>query len=394
MGYEEPPDAPRPSCPRDGPRALGAMSSARARGAEEVPGWLRGTPQPRWLRALPAVILTVLTVAQIVTPETLQLGYFVVAVTPVAALAYGPLSVGVLGCLTLLTLSLPYGRRIWDVETPDLLAVVVVVVLSVVIAWVRTRREQQLVTVRTVAEAAQLAVLPPLPSSVGRVRCAGLYRSAQRGLLVGGDLYDVRDGPHGVRALVADVQGHGLEAVATVAALLGAFREAVLDEEDLAGVAARLDRRLVVDSAAVEHAELFATAVVLECDPDEPVLRVVSCGHPPPLLLRGGTARELALDPAPPLGLGLAGTVPVSVTSVPLEHGDRVLAHTDGVTEARDASGAFYPLAQRLPGLAATVSEDDLMALNEAVREDLVRFAGKAENVQDDVALLAMGHIG
>ncbi|WP_138902767.1 PP2C family protein-serine/threonine phosphatase [Streptomyces albidochromogenes] len=370
------------------------MSSARARGAEEGPGWLRGTPQPRWLRALPAVILAVLTVAQIVTPETLELGYFVVAVTPVAALAYGPLSVAVLGCLTLLTLSLPYGRRIWDVETPDLLAVVVVVVLSVVISWVRTRREQQLVTVRTVAEAAQLAVLPPLPSSVGRVRCAGLYRSAQRGLLVGGDLYDVREGPHGVRALVADVQGHGLEAVATVAALLGAFREAVLDEEDLAGVAARLDRRLVVDSAAVEHAELFATAVVLECPSDEAVLRVVSCGHPPPLLLRGGTARELTLDPAPPLGLGLAGTVPVSITSVPLERGDRVLAHTDGVTEARDASGAFYPLAQRLPELAASVPQDDLMALNEAVREDLVRFAGKAENVHDDVALLALGHIG
>ncbi|MGW7056755.1 PP2C family protein-serine/threonine phosphatase [Streptomyces sp. NPDC054887] len=370
------------------------MSSARARGAEEVPGWLRGTPQPRWLRALPAVILAALTFAQIITPQTLQLGYFVVAVTPVAALAYGPLSVAVLGGLTLLTLSLPYGRRIWDVETPDLLAVVVVVVLSVVIATVRTRREQQLVTVRTVAEAAQLAVLPPLPSAVGRVRCAGLYRSAQRGLLVGGDLYDVRQGPFGVRALVADVQGHGLEAVATVAALLGAFREAVLDEEDLARVAARLDRRLVVDSAAVEHAELFATAVVLEFPPDEAVLRVVSCGHPPPLLLRGGTAREIAVDPAPPLGIGLAGTVPVAVASLPLEPGDRVLAHTDGVTEARDASGTFYPLARRLPALAADVPQDDLMALNEAVRQDLVRFAGKAENVQDDVALLALARLG
>ncbi|MBT2525664.1 serine/threonine-protein phosphatase [Streptomyces sp. ISL-99] len=367
------------------------MSSARARGAEEAPGWLRGTPQPRWLRALPAVILAALTFAQVVTPQTLQLGYFVVAVTPVAALAYGPLSVAVLGCLTLLTLSLPYGRRIWDVETPDLLAVVVVVVLSVVIAWVRTRREQQLVTVRTVAEAAQLAVLPPLPATVGQVRCAGLYRSAQRGLLVGGDLYDVREGPHGVRALVADVQGHGLEAVATVAALLGAFREAVLDEEDLARVAARLDRRLVVDSLADEHAELFATAVVLEFPAGEAVIRVVSCGHPPPLLLRGGSAHEIDVDPAPPLGLGLAGMVPVEVASVPLEQGDRILAHTDGVTEARDAAGAFYPLVRRLPALAASVPVEDLMALNEAVREDLVRFAGKAENVHDDVALLALG---
>lgn len=367
------------------------MSSTRARGAEEVPGWLRGAPQPRWLRVLPAVILALLTFAQIVTPESLQLGYFVVALTPVAALAYGPLTVAVLGGLTLLVLGIPYGRRIWDVEFADLLAVLVVVLLSVVISWVRTRRDQQLVTVRTVAEAAQLAVLPPLPAAVGQVRCAGLYRSAQRGLLVGGDLYDVREGPHGVRALVADVQGHGLEAVATVAALLGAFREAVLDEKDLARVAARLDRRLVVDSVAVEHAELFATAVLLELPADEAVVRVASCGHPPPLLLRGGDASEIPVDPAPPLGLGLADTVPVAVVSVPLEPGDRLLAHTDGVTEARDAEGAFYPLVRRLPALAADVPADDLLALNEAVREDLVRFAGKAENVQDDVALLALG---
>ncbi|MFF1343758.1 SpoIIE family protein phosphatase [Streptomyces sp. NPDC058290] len=29
--------------------------------------------------------------------------------------------------------------------------------------------------------------------------------------------------------------------------------------------------------------------------------------------------------------------------------GDRLLAHTDGVNEARDAAGDFYPLAARVP---------------------------------------------
>ncbi|WP_274557633.1 PP2C family protein-serine/threonine phosphatase [Streptomyces spiramyceticus] len=372
------------------------MSSVRARGAEEAAGRLRGTPQPRWLKFLPALILALLTLAQIITPESIQLGFFVVALTPVSALAYGPASVALLGGLIIVALSVPFGRRIWDVETTDLLAVFVVVTLSVVISWVRTRREKQLVTVRTVAEAAQFAVLPPLPTTVGRVRCAGLYRSAQAGTLVGGDLYDVREGPHGVRALTADVQGHGLAAVSTVAALLGAFREAVLDEADLAGVAARMDRRLVVDSAPVEHAELFATAVVLEFPADEDVVRVISCGHPAPLLLRGGTAREIPVAPAPPLGLGLTGPGLVQVVTVPLEPGDRILAHTDGVTEARDSSGAFYPLARRLPELAASVPTEDLMALNEAVRADLVRFAGKAGDVHDDVALLALepGRVG
>ena len=41
-------------------------------------------------------------------------------------------------------------------------------------------------------------------------------------------------GPFGVRVLIGDVQGHGLAAVGTVAALLGAFREGVLDDAELA----------------------------------------------------------------------------------------------------------------------------------------------------------------
>lgn len=131
----------------------------------------------------------------------------------------------------------------------DLLALGLIGVVSVLLARARVRREAQLTRVRTVAEAAQYAVLPPVPPRVGPVECGALYRAAGRAALVGGDLYDVQPGPYGVRAVVADVKGHGLSAVSTVSALLGAFREAVLDEPELTGVAARLDRRLVVDSS-------------------------------------------------------------------------------------------------------------------------------------------------
>ncbi|MCP9946086.1 serine/threonine-protein phosphatase [Streptomyces somaliensis] len=68
-----------------------------------------------------------------------------------------------------------------------------------------------------------------------------------------------------------------------MSALLGAFREAVLDEPELTGVAARLDRRLVVDSSREGETELFATALLVEF-PAGPGrgcgVRVLSCGHP------------------------------------------------------------------------------------------------------------------
>lgn len=359
------------------------------RGREE-PGWLRGEPPPRWARLAPAVALVVLVLAQVLTPGDVELGYFLAGLPPVAAFAYGAVGTAFFAALVLVLLGVP-GLGIAHAQGSDLATVATVGLLSVVIAWVRRRRDAQLVSVRTVAEAAQLAVLPPVPERVGPVRCSGLYRAAQRGTLVGGDLYDVRAGPYGVRALVADVQGHGVAAVGTVVALLGAFREAVLDDPELAAVAARLDRRLASDAAAAPdghpdgHPELFATALLLEFPPGLDLVRIVSCGHPPALRLRGPapTVEEVVVEPGPPLGLGLAGPAPPPVAELAVRAGDRFLLHTDGVTEARDAAGHFYPLATRL-----TVVTRDPAGLVGAVWRDLVAFTDGGP--RDDVALLLL----
>ncbi|MEV6581735.1 PP2C family protein-serine/threonine phosphatase [Streptomyces sp. NPDC051582] len=358
----------------------------------EEPGWLRGKPPPRWARLAPAVALVVLVLAQAITPGDIELGYFLAGLPPVAAFAYGAAGTAVFAGIVLLLLGVS-SLGVGHAQGADLATVAVVALLSVVIAWVRRRRDAQLVSVRTVAEAAQLAVLPPVPEQVGPVRCAGLYRAAQRGTLVGGDLYDVRVGPYGVRALVGDVQGHGLAAVGTVAALLGAFREGVLDDPELATVAARLDRRLLADTAgsaegasgqgASEQPELFATALLLEFPPGLDLVRILSCGHPSALLLRASAVSELAVEPGPPLGLGLAGPDLAVVADVRLLPGDRLLAYTDGVTEARDAAGEFYPLAARLP-----VLERDPAGVVEAVWQDLLKFT--AGGPRDDVALLVL----
>ncbi|WP_246042669.1 PP2C family protein-serine/threonine phosphatase [Streptomyces globosus] len=357
----------------------------------QEPGWLRGAPPPRWARIAPAVALVVLVLAQRLTPAA-EIGFFLAGLPPVAAFAYGPAGTAVCAGTALAALAVPSVAGT-NPRGSDLATVAAIGLLSVVIAWVRRRRDTQLVNVRTVAEAAQMAVLPPVPQRVGPVRCAGLYRAAQRGTLVGGDLYDVRAGPYGVRALVGDVQGHGLAAVGTVAALLGAFREGVLDDAGLAAMAARLDRRLLADAAGTADApagqpELFATALLLEFPPGLDLVRVVSCGHPPALLLRGIRVAELDVDPGPPLGLGLTTTAPPSVADVPLLPGDRLLAYTDGVTEARDAGGSFYPLATRIPVVASPGRVRDPAGLVEALWHDLVVFTRGGP--RDDVALLAL----
>ncbi|MFC3351162.1 PP2C family protein-serine/threonine phosphatase [Streptomyces echinoruber] len=346
-------------------------------------GWLRGAPPPRWVRVLPVALVAGVAVAEL-TDGPLDIGFLLGAVPPLAVLAYGPLVTALLGSAVITVLTVPAFRLDRPGNT-DLLTLSFLVALSAFVSFVRSRRDEQLGLERTVAEAVQRAVVPAGPRRVGAVRCAGLYRAAQRGTLVGGDFFDVREGPYGVRAVLGDVQGHGLAAVATVVSLLGAFREAVLDLADLGAVAGRLDRRLATDAQDVRYRELFATAVLLEFSADGRTARMLTCGHPPPVLLRGGTAVELELEPCPPLGLGLFGAAgPPDGATVRLDGRDVLLLASDGVTEARDATGAFYPLVERLPALAR---DGDPAVLAERVWADLVRYCGGA---RDDVTMLVL----
>ncbi|MEV1063506.1 PP2C family protein-serine/threonine phosphatase [Streptomyces sp. NPDC050263] len=348
-------------------------------------GWLRGAPPPRWVRALPLVLIAGVCAATLTSPDPLDIGFVLGAIPPLAVLSYGPVATGLLGAAVVVMLDVPAFQLDRPGQT-DVLTVCFVAVLSVFVAFVRRRRDAQLDMERTIAEAAQRALVPPVPDRVGPVRCAGLYRAAQEGTLVGGDFFDVRTSAHGVRAVLGDVQGHGLAAVATVASLLGAFREAVLDLPTVEEVAARLDRRLAVDSARVAHAELFATAVLLEFTPDADAVRVVVCGHPPPVLLRDGRATEVDAVPWTPLGLGLPQGAALTAHVLPLRPGDRLFLASDGVSEARDDAGAFYPLLDRLPALAAD-GDTDPATTADRVWADVLRHS---PTVRDDVTMLVL----
>ncbi|ARP73651.1 serine/threonine-protein phosphatase [Streptomyces pluripotens] len=351
-------------------------------GSRDDRGWLRGAPPPWWVRVLPVLLLVAVGTATLATPDARDLGFLLGAIPPLAVLSYGPLGTAVLGVGVVLVLNVPATHLDRPGQT-DLLTIVFVSVLSVFVSYVRRHRDVQLDTERAIGEAVQRAVMPPLPERVGRIGCTGFYQAAQGGTLVGGDFFDVRDGPSGVRAVMGDVQGHGLSAVTTVVSLLGAFREAALDQPDLESVAARMDRRLTVDSAGVRHPELFATAMLLEFSPDARTVRVVACGHPAPVLLHEGHAIEVAVAPGPPLGIGLVGVDPPKEVSVSLGPTDRLFLASDGVWEARDAADAFYPLPERLAALTGAAPSE----LPDAVWADLVRLR---YDVRDDATMLVL----
>ncbi|PYC67078.1 hypothetical protein C7C46_30745 [Streptomyces tateyamensis] len=275
-----------------------------------------------------------------------------------------------------------------SVHSATVLAIALVTAISWVSATLRVRQDQALADAQLVAEIARRVLLRSVPDRVGSVRAAVHYAAAAAHARIGGDLYEVVNTRHGVRAVVGDVRGKGLNAVETAAVVLGAFREAAHQEPALDRVAGwlavSLDRALHEnDHPGVE--EEFVTLVLIGVAPDG-AAEIVNCGHPAPLLLRAdGQVRALELaDTVPPIGVLDPELVAPPVQRVPFEPGDRVLLFTDGVIEARDRAGRFYPLAERLPGCAAGSPVEVLDRLH----EDVVRHVGR--QLGDDAAMLLL----
>ncbi|GCD88273.1 PP2C family protein-serine/threonine phosphatase [Nocardioides sp. LS1] len=248
--------------------------------------------------------------------------------------------------------------------------------VAVQAAVVRDRRESRLQRMTIIAETAQRAVLRAMPTAIGSVGLAARYVSASAEALVGGDLYEVAATPFGVRVIVGDVRGKGLEAVQTAAAVLGAFRAAAFTEPDPAALARSID----VTLARMVGDEEFVTAIVGEFHGD--MVSLANCGHHPPLLvLPEPTTTVSTVDTGEPtLPLGLGSEPELSHHAWPV--GARILFYTDGLVEARDKRGTFFPLDDFSAELAEGTVEE---ALDRLV-EHLLDFGGRV--MGDDLALV------
>ncbi|WP_345944874.1 PP2C family protein-serine/threonine phosphatase [Streptomyces albus subsp. chlorinus] len=348
--------------------------------------------QPRQaLLALPLGLIAAVTVVDTLAPPDVHLGPLLVAAPAVTAALGGPRLVASVGALaTLAQLTIGVTRRGWLSLNHEIqvLALVIVTAVIALFASLRERQQREMTQVRSVSEVAQRVLLRPLPPRLGPLRVASVYLAAEAEAHIGGDLFAAARTGALTRVLVGDVRGKGLGSVSDAAVLLGAFREAAHQHAGLSGLARHLERSVTRELAELSGGgvdEDFITAAVLEIPDDEPVVRVVNCGHPPPLLLRGRRVTPLLSGhPETPLGLGEFAASGYRADTFPFEEDDLLLLYTDGVIEARDAAGAFYPLAERLTGWAG----EDPGALVRRLKGDLLAHSGGS--LGDDAAVVAL----
>ncbi|MFD6416459.1 PP2C family protein-serine/threonine phosphatase [Streptomyces sp. NPDC060194] len=345
-----------------------------------------------FVRALPALLIVIGYLFDVLTPEVFTGAPFFAAAPLVAAPLFSLRSTVLAGIAATAAISLLHvfqGDGVHYQALAETLTVATVAALAVPINRVVRVSGEKLASAREVSEAAQRAVLPVPAERIGGLRIAARYDAARADAFIGGDLYAVQDTPFGVRLIVGDVRGKGMGAVEAVAVVIGAFREAAEQEGSLEAVALRLERALAREGTrrdGLDAVEGFTTAVLAEIPHGAEVVRTVNRGHPEPLMLHADGHVEVLLPEqfALPLGMGDLASWPDRAREHAFPEGATLLLYTDGLSEARDADGVFYDPAERLAGRTFT----EPCRLLDAVAADVLAHTGGEST--DDMALLAL----
>ena len=261
-----------------------------------------------------------------------------------------------------------------------------------------TAERERIATELDLAANIQAGMLPAVsPDFTGKESydlAAAMYTAKE----VGGDFYDfyMLDGKH-LAITIADVSGKGIGA-----ALFMVVAKTILKDTMLSAASAYREGKEPDFAAALEQAnnrlcegneeDMFVTVFFGVLDTESGDFAYVNGGHTSPLHGQAGKFSYLRHKKKSAM-LGIIEGVAYQEHHLALSPGDRLYFYTDGVTEAMDEREELYSeerLQKLFEGLGAQRTAEEAIA---AVREDVARFAGDAEQ-SDDITMLALRWTG
>ncbi|MBC2904371.1 SpoIIE family protein phosphatase [Streptomyces cupreus] len=233
------------------------------------------------------------------------------------------------------------------------------------------------------ARGLQQALLPRRLSAHPLMETAGRYLPATQGMEVGGDWYDVVAAGDGLALVIGDVQGHGVQAAATMGQLRTAVRAFALGDQPPDEVLSSTNRLLIdIDSGQ------FASCCYIRLDPVTGVALAARAGHPPPLLRRpDGRTHALQLPGGVVLGVDPQAQYPV--TELVIDPGAVLALYTDGLVErpGGDIDDGIGALRVALAKNGAPFGRPGGQSLAK-VADRLTTAARHTADRPDDIALL------
>ncbi len=271
-----------------------------------------------------------------------------------------------------------------------------------------TAEKERIATELDLATNIQEGMLPGIfPTFSGREEF-DLFATMDTAKEVGGDFYDfyMLDEDH-IALTVADVSGKGVPAALFMVIAKTVLKNATISaagayagggEPDFAAVVGQANRQLCENNKE----KMFVTVFFGVLDIRTGVFAYVNGGHNPPLIGRaaGGAPRaggSLTWDYVqienPGFVLGVRKKASFTVEHLTLRRGDTLFLYTDGVTEAMDEEGNLYGEEQLKGYLDRAGNKETAQAILAAVKSDVSRHVGAAEQ-SDDITMLALAFYG
>ncbi|MBI1319071.1 MAG: SpoIIE family protein phosphatase [Candidatus Hydrogenedens sp.] len=217
----------------------------------------------------------------------------------------------------------------------------------------------------------------------------GILYAMPSGSEAGGDLYYLSACGSGAigRLCLADATGHGAGVAQFSGWLQGVF-SAHIHRENPAAVLREVNHRTVTG-----RLDLISTAVCLSYNSLNGKLRFANAGHPHLRIRRTSERRwepvvlEMPDQPGPAnIPLGVEAASAYTFDEIQCRPGDWLLAHTDGLTEARNPSGQCLGDAIWHPDCLSDTPESTAENLLRRLRDHL----GRDIAAQDDVTFVLL----
>jgi len=255
----------------------------------------------------------------------------------------------------------------------------------IIVAKEKERLESELAIAREVQQ--QL-----FPKDVPYTKSLELKGVCSPARMVSGDYYDFMPvSEHALAFAIGDVAGKGISAALLMATIQSSMR-AQLGSNNGSGPrklstakrVATLHRQLYANTTP----EKYATFYFALYEEGTHSLTYTNAGHLSPMLVRGGDVQTLDSTGT------VVGAFPIAryeERTVPMEHGDILVAYTDGIVEPENAYGEMFG-EDRLKDLVFKYVNADSSEIIARSMEAVIHWTGSSE-LQDDMTMVVARRI-
>lgn len=201
-----------------------------------------------------------------------------------------------------------------------------------------------------------------------------------------GDFYDFFLLPDGKLAfLVADVSDKGAGAALFMTLSRTVLRTYIqIHPNDPAKALQETNARILADS----YSGMFVTVFYGLLDPSSGRLRYVNAGHNPPYIFQSGAPDAYRMLNRTGMSLGVMEDAVWEVDELELGEAEMLVVYTDGVTDAQDASGAFFGTDRFREAIRKAAEKPAASSVVASMCETIAEFTGSAPPYDDMILLV------